>query len=204
MRNEWFDPYIPGSGPLHRLPSSLKLAAALVVMASVVVVPRELPISLLAPAFLLLLAAALSRVSLRRLFLRLLLVEPFAIGVALLALFQPDGLRVFLLLLARSTLCLLCVTLLSATTRFTELLAVLRRLRIPSLFITTLALAYRYLFVLSDEAERMNRARRSRSFGGKRRAEWRTVASIAAHLFTRSTMRAERIYAAMCARGWQP
>jgi cobalt/nickel transport system permease protein len=93
--------------------------------------------------------------------------------------------------------------LLSNTTPFDELLRVLRRARVPALLITTLALMYRYLFVLIDETERMGRARASRTFTRQRRQAWKTLATVIGQLFVRSTERAERIYAAMCARGWK-
>jgi cobalt/nickel transport system permease protein len=93
--------------------------------------------------------------------------------------------------------------LLANTTPFAEILRVLRQLRVPDIFITTLALMYRYLFVLADEAERMKRARQSRTFTHRRWLTWKTLATVIGQLFVRSTERAERIYAAMCARGWR-
>jgi cobalt/nickel transport system permease protein len=72
----------------------------------------------------------------------------------------------------------------------------------PWIFVTLLALMYRYLFVLVDEAERMERARRSRALTDRKSLEWKTTATVISQLFVRSTERAERIYAAMCARGW--
>jgi len=95
------------------------------------------------------------------------------------------------------------VVLLANTTPFSELLPVLRRVRVPALLVTTLALMHRYLFVLADEAERMRRARAARSFTRGRHFAWRALATVAGRLFIRASERAERIYAAMCARGWQ-
>ena len=73
----------------------------------------------------------------------------------------------------------------------------------PALLLTTIALMYRYLFVLIEEAERMQRARTSRTLRARRAHAWRSTAALAGQLFLRSTERAERIYAAMCARGWR-
>ena len=131
-----------------------------------------------------------------------MLLVPFALGVALLALFQPGGTAIFLATLARSTLCLAALLLLSATTRFTDLLATLRRWRVPALLVTTLALLHRYLFVLAEESTRLRRARRSRTFAPGRARAWRSAAGVAGQLFVRASERAERIWAAMCARGW--
>jgi cobalt/nickel transport system permease protein len=62
---------------------------------------------------------------------------------------------------------------------------------------------HRYLFVLVDEGERMRRARASRTFVRRRGHQWQTLATIVGQLFVRASERAERIYAAMCARGWK-
>jgi cobalt/nickel transport system permease protein len=69
--------------------------------------------------------------------------------------------------------------------------------------LTTLALMYRYLPVLGGEARRMSRARASRTFSAQRGISWSNVALVIGQLFIRSTERAERIYLAMCARGWK-
>ncbi len=120
-----------------------------------------------------------------------------------IALLQPDGLRVFLAVLAKSTLSLAAVVLLGATTPFSEVLRALSRFRVPPLLVTVLALLYRYLSVLVEEMGRMQRARRSRTFSRSRWITWRSSATVVGQLFLRTTTRAERIYAAMCARGWR-
>ena len=93
--------------------------------------------------------------------------------------------------------------LLAGTTAFSEILRVLRAIHVPWLLLTTLTLMYRYLFVLADEAQRMRRARLSRTFIHDRWRTWKSLGTVIGQLFVRSTERAERIYAAMCARGWK-
>jgi cobalt/nickel transport system permease protein len=132
-----------------------------------------------------------------------LVLEPFVLGVAILALFQPDGWRLFFILVAKCTLCLLTMSLLSNTTPFSDLLRVLKSWRLPALLVTTLSLMYRYMFVLVDEGQRMSRARMSRTFVPQHYWAWHTLATVVSQLFIRSSERAERIYAAMCARGWK-
>jgi cobalt/nickel transport system permease protein len=197
------EPYEPGSGPLHRLPAGLKSAAALAAVVSIVLLPRGAWLAYGVWAAGLVAVALVAGVRLRRLGLRLLLVEPFALGVALLSLAQPQGPAIFAAVLARGTLCLSVMLLLSATTRFTDILRLLWRLRVPALLVTVLALMYRYLFVLVAESSRLARARRSRTLRGGRVAAWRGSAGVIAELFVRSSERAERIYSAMCARGWK-
>ena len=100
--------------------------------------------------------------------------------------------------------------LLSATTRFPDLLAALQQLRVPKLFVAILGLMWRYLFVISDEASRMLRARTSRSAaaqgaprkGGSIGWRARVTGGMAGSLFLRSLERSDRVYAAMAARGY--
>jgi cobalt/nickel transport system permease protein len=134
---------------------------------------------------------------------RMLVLEFFVLGVALLALLQPGGLAVFAVLFTRSTLSLFTIVLFSNTTPFYKLIELLKKWKAPPLLVTLLALLYRYLFVLIDELERLQRARQSRMLQRNRLQEWRSFATVVAQLFIRSTERAERIYAAMCARGWR-
>jgi cobalt/nickel transport system permease protein len=145
----------------------------------------------------------MSRIPWRFLAWRLVLLEPFVLGVAILALFGPGGWRLFLFLVAKCTLCLLIMVLLSNTTPFSEILRVLKTARMPALLVTTLSLMYRYLFVLVDEAQRMKRARMSRTFSARRSPSWHTLSTVLSGLFLRASERAERIYAAMSARGWR-
>ncbi len=64
-------------------------------------------------------------------------------------------------------------------------------------------LMHRYLFVLGHEAHRMNRARACRTFRNTRRFQWQSLSTVIGQLFIRSADRADRVYAAMCARGWR-
>jgi cobalt/nickel transport system permease protein len=203
MRHDFLDRYSRLDSPIHRVSAAVKLVAAFILVVAVVLLPASRPVFLVAIAAVLVAIAALSRVPGRFLVVRVLLLEPFVLGVALLALFQPGGWRMFLFLVGKCTICLMVMVLLSNTTPFAELLRVLKRLRMPALLVTTLSLMYRYVFVLVDEAQRMKRARMSRTFTPRRRRAWRTMASVVSQLFSRSSERAERIYAAMCARGWR-
>jgi len=203
MLADFLDRHSRSDSVIHRLPAAVKLLAALALVIVVVLWPATHLPYLVIPAAFLAAVAALSRIPPLFLVRRLLLLEPLVLGVALLAVFQPGGWRLVLLLVVRCTLCLLTMILLSNTTPFAELLRVLKAVRAPGLLITTLALMYRYLFVLVDEAHRMRRARMSRTFVPKRERQWRTLATVVSQLFVRASERAERVYAAMCARGWQ-
>jgi cobalt/nickel transport system permease protein len=116
---------------------------------------------------------------------------------------RPGSAADWRLVAARSALCLTAAVLLSETTTLGSILNVLRRIGVPALLITTMALMNRYLFVLADEMVRMRRARASRTFAGGRRFTWQVLATVAGRLFERAAERSDRIYAAMCARGWR-
>ena len=203
MRHDFLDKWSRLDSPIHRAPPGLKLALALATVVTSVVTPLSLWWAFVAISVLLSAAALASRVPPSFLLRRLVLLEPLAAGVAILSAFQPGGAGIALSILVRSTLCLATMVLLTSTTPFADLLRALRALRVPDLLVTVLALMYRYLFVLVDEAERMQRARRSRTFTRRRTHAWESLAALVGQLFVRSTERAERIYAAMCARGWR-
>jgi cobalt/nickel transport system permease protein len=203
MRHDFLDRYSRLESPIHRLPTLVKLLGAFGIVAATVSVPFTHAWFFVIEAGLLLLLSALTSIPWRFIFGRLILLEPFALGIAFMALLQENGGMVFLSILVKSTLCLFTVILLSNTTPFSNMLQTLKQLGVPRLLVTILALLYRYLFVLIDEAERLNRARTSRTFAKSRRKRWHMLASLIGQLFVRSTERAERIYAAMTARGWK-
>ncbi len=187
----------------HRLPAASKLGAALVIIVATVLAPIRWQPWFFGVAVALVLMAGLSRLPLFFLFRRMLVLSPFVLGVVLVNAFHPAGRDRWLAVAVKSVLCLLTVILVSNTTPFSQILRVLKSIRVPSLLITTIALMHRYLFVLMDESERMRRARASRTFTRGRRFHWNTLATVVGQLFIRASERAERIYDAMCARGWK-
>jgi cobalt/nickel transport system permease protein len=203
MNLQLLDSYSRLDSPIRRLPSGLKLILAVGGVIMTVLLPLRFWEFHAAWSLLLIAVVLASRIPAGFLIKRLLILEPLVIGVAMLAWFQPNGGRVFFGLVVKSSLCLFTMVLLSNTTPFADLVSILRRLPTPPLLVTTLALMYRYLFVLVDEAERMKRARASRTFRPGHRRTWKDLGSLVAQLFIRSSERAERIYAAMCARGWK-
>lgn len=202
MRNDFLDRYSRLDSPVHCLPAALKLVAAVALVVATVLVPPPGLLPLAGIALLLFAIAVLSGIPLWFLARRILLLEPFVLGVAVLALFQPGGWRLLVFFVVRSTVCLTAMVLLANTTPFADLLRVLKAARVPALLVTTMSLMARFVFVLFDEVGRMKRARASRTFTRRRIRAWQSAATVASQLFIRSSERADRIYAAMCARGW--
>lgn len=99
-----------------------------------------------------------SRLPLLYVFKRVMLIE---LSVA------REGLLVFANVSTKAIICSLALILLSSTTGFINLLRGLQTLRMSRVLLMTLSFAYRYLFVLIDEAMRMWRARNRRNYGGR-------------------------------------
>ena len=188
---------------VSRLPAAFKLGVALAMIVGTVLAPPTAIGWFAGMALLLVVAVALSRLPLLFLLKRLAWLSPFILSVALVNALQPEARGSWRAVAVKSTICLLTIIVVSNTTPFSRILRVLKVAHVPGLLITTIALMHRYLFVLVEEAERMRRARASRTFKRQRRARWQALSTVVGQLFVRSSERAERIYDAMCARGWK-
>ncbi|MCC7364229.1 MAG: cobalt ECF transporter T component CbiQ [Dehalococcoidia bacterium] len=119
-----------------------------------------------------------------------------------------EGVRLVATIMLKSWVSVQAATLLVFSTTFHDLVHGLERLRLPKLMVAVISLMYRYLAVLTGEAQRMMRARQARSAelpGAKRvSTAWRAkvVGHMVGSLFIRSYERSERIYLAMQARGY--
>jgi len=200
--------------PAHRLDPRAKLLATLAFVVAVVSFPKY-EVSALAPfVFFPLLLAAAGNVPLRLIARRVAIVSPFAIMIGL---FNPlidrapgivvgpveisAGWLSFASILARFALTMSAVLVLTATTSFPALCQGLTALRVPRAFVVQLLFLYRYLFLLAEESGRLRRARDLRGLGARGRT-LRVAAAALGVLFMRTLDRAERIYQAMAARGF--
>jgi cobalt/nickel transport system permease protein len=181
------------------------LAAAWLVLVAVSVLSRIGPVRMVRGSFIALpfIVAALPLLFTRK-------GDP--IGTVDLWLFDltlsGEGLRMVLTIMLKSWVSVQAATLLVFTTPFHDLLEGLARLRLPALMVAIISLMYRYLAVLTGEANRMMRARASRAavVPGARRpgTVWqaRVVGNMVGALFIRSYERSERVYLAMQSRGY--
>jgi cobalt/nickel transport system permease protein len=88
-----------------------------------------------------------------------------------------------------------------AGTGMPALCAALKRLGVPRVFTVQLLFLHRYLFVLAGEALSMATARQLRA-GAQARMSLAVYASLLGHLLLRAFERAQRVHAAMLARGF--
>lgn len=200
--------------PLHRIDARMKTLTALVFIVVVMSFPRG-AVSALMPLFLYPLALMrLGAIPPRALLRKMLFAAPFAVAVGL---FNPvfdrqpvlvlgpvamsGGWLSFASILIRFVLTVGAALLLVACTGMHRLCAGLERLGVPRVLVVQLLFLYRYLFLIADEGGRMLRGMELRS-AGQRRLRFRVYGSLVGHLLLRSLARAERIYKAMLARGF--
>ena len=179
----------------------LKLGAALLMIIAVAALPQDQAVFGLVALPALLLCAIYARVDLKSLLARAAKVVPFLLGMAALSFAQHHRLEMFLGTLLKTSVSVFTLQLLAATTPLPELLRTLRSLHLPEVLCSTIGLLDRYWLLIVDESRRMRRARAGRTLRSSRWATWRAHAHSIGLLFVRATSRAERVEAAMRARG---
>lgn len=103
---------------------------------------------------------------------------------------------------AKATLGFSITLVLGATTRPSDLLRALERLRAPRVLTAIAGFMVRYADVLTTDVRRMRIAREARGYDPRWLWQARAVASTAGTLFIRTYERGERVYNAMLARGF--
>ena len=187
------------SSPLHARDPLAKLAALLAFLLALSTTPARAQIAFLGYAALIGAAMAGSRLPLGGLVRRAALVLPFSATFSLITWLSGEPERA-LALAEKSFLSGLAALLLIATTPLTPLLAALESLRMPRLLILVVQFLYRYLFVISEQAQHMRLAAQSRGASGSR--GFTAAAGALSVLFARSWERSDGIYRAMLSRGF--
>jgi cobalt/nickel transport system permease protein len=95
-----------------------------------------------------------------------------------------------------------CLYYLALSTPMVDLLAVLRKLKIPRLMVELMGLIYRFIFVFLEMADTMFTAQNSRLGYAGVSSGYRSLAALASSLFIRSYQRADELYIALEARGY--
>lgn len=207
--------YLPGESVAHRLAPEVKIACAVVAGFAVVATPREHFAAFGFYLLVLAVVATLARVPVGWYARRAVIELPFVLLACLLP-FVGAGARTDVVgvpvsvagtlagwnILAKGTLGVLTALTLAATTPSSELLLGLRRLRVPAVCTTIMALMLRYVGVIVAEAKAMRTARICRGDNPRLLAQVGATARGVGMLFLRSYERGERVHRAMLARGW--
>jgi cobalt ECF transporter T component CbiQ len=119
--------------------------------------------------------------------------------------FTTQGLTGAALIVTRVATSVSLVVLLTLTTPWTRLLAGLRALAVPRIFILVIGMAYRYIFLLLATVTEMYEARRSRTLAASKhdRSARRFVAASAGALFGKANHLSEEVHQSMVARGYR-
>lgn len=210
----YMDTLAAGNSILHRMDPRAKLVTTAAFIAAVVSFDKYAVAELVPffsfPVFLVILGGLPAGY----IFKKVLLVSPFAILVGMLnpvfdrsviynigSICVSGGWASFTSILLRFALTVSSALILISLTGFNSVCLALEKFRIPRPFIVQLMFLYRYMFVLTEESERMARARAARTLSGKA-MDLKTFASAIGYLLLRTLSRAERVYRAMFCRGF--
>jgi len=209
VKHSYLDRYSNLDSAIHKADPRLKISVALLFVLFIILTnPRNL-LEFTLYGLIIASLIAISRVPSLFIIKRSLMIIPFVILIALFLLFDHSGVRaeytgsiLFRGIVIKSYLAILILILLSSTTSFPSLLQGLQSLKLSKVFILLLSFMYRYIFLLLDEAMRLTRGKKSREFGTGRWRQIKTTVSLIGILFIRTFERGERVYSAMCSRGF--
>jgi cobalt/nickel transport system permease protein len=194
-----------GRSAIHRIDARWKVVATVALVITTVAVPLAYWPAYLVLGGLAMGLYAVSRLPVGYLLKRLAVAMPLVVLVAAgapLSRGLDGGFAFAAQIVIRALLALTFMVTLVGTTPYDKLLGALERLGMPRTLIWVLAFMYRYMFVLVDELARMRQAKAARSFRRNWWMELQVMGDFVGVLFVRAFERAERVYAAMCARGW--
>jgi cobalt/nickel transport system permease protein len=227
MRQSLFsDDVAVRDGLLQRIDARVKLVSVFVLLLSAAFVRNPIVLAGLYASSLVL--AAASRLSMRFFVARVWLFIPIFTGIVVIpATFSfithgqivvplgtwfgspvgltQQGLTAAALIVMRVATSISLVVLVTITTPWPRLLAALRALLVPSMFILVIGMAYRYLFHLLGSVSDMFTARKARTVGreGDTRRDRAFVASSAGALFGKAHALSEEVHMAMVSRGYR-
>jgi len=209
------DTLAKGDSALHDLDPRAKLITTLVFIVTVVSFGKY-ELSALIPFFIFpMVQIAVGGLPLTYLLRKVMIVAPFAIFIGIFnpfldreILFRMASINIsggwvsYLSILMRFVLTVTTALTLIALTGFNTVCLALEKLGAPRPFVVQLLFLYRYIFVLTDEAARLVRARSLRVFESKGMG-FKPFVSILGHLLLRTLDRAQRVHLAMRCRGFE-
>ena len=211
------EPFAIGDSMIHRLDPRIRVALT-VLYAFVVALSYQFPV-LIAALVLSLILIVISRVSIKEVFKRIVIVNilvfllwlvlPFTFKgeiltrIGFFAVYRP-GIVLAGQITIKSNAILLAFIALIATMSFPTLGHAMHRLRVPGKIVHLMLMTYRYIFVIQQEYLRLIRAAKIRGFRpGTNVHAYRTFAYVIGMLFVRASSRAEKVHQAMLCRGFK-
>jgi cobalt/nickel transport system permease protein len=205
---------------LHNVDSRIKLIV-LILTILFAVTTTNYTILLILEIYLIILLI-ISRIPLKQAFIKVLIILPFGLFIAL---FQPfiqpgdvlyslpfginitlQGLQFAQLLLSRLVISVTSIVLFSFITPMQSIAEAFRRLHMPNEFAMIFSLFVRFIFLFYDEFESIRQAQSSRCFGltNKTPYKWKVkqYGYLFLMMFIRSYEQGESVYNSMASRGY--
>lgn len=204
MHHVLVDRWSQGATALHRRDPRAKILALLVFLIVLATTPANAGVTLCIDGALLLSGILIGALPVLNLLLRAAAVLPFSLTFGLISWVAGDSWRA-IGLVEKSYLSAVAVLLLVGTTPLPLLLNGLESLGAPRLLVLVAQFLYRYLFVISEQAQHMRLAaacRQGTAHAASRKSRFRAAAGALAVLFTRSYHRADGIHRAMISRAF--
>ncbi len=206
MHHVVLDRWSRGASVIHRRDARAKTVATLMFLVALATAHRSFLTVGLGYFAILVAVMIAARLPLGAALARAAVVLPFTAVFAVISLAAGEPLAA-MALVEKSYLSALAVLVLLSTTPLPELLHGLEHMGVPRYLLMVVQFLYRYLFVISEEAQHMRAAAQAKSASMRRvlfdRSKFGAAAGALGVLFARSYAHADGIHQAMLARGFQ-
>ena len=205
---------------LHNIDSRIKLIVLIITILFAVTSTNYIVFIIL--EIYLISLIAISRISLKDALIRVLLILPFGLFIAI---FQPfvhpgqvlytlhlginitlEGIEFAELLMARLTISVTSIVLFSYITPMKDIAEAFRRLHVPNEFAMIFSLFVRFIFLFYDELNSIRQAQASRCFALSNNTPYmwkvKQIGYLFLMMFLRAYERGETVYASMASRGY--
>ena len=204
MHHVLMDQWSRGRSPLHERDARAKILALLIFLIVLATTAPQAYTTLAIDAAVLAAAILIARLPFFNLLARAAVVLPFSLIFGAITWMMGNSVRA-LGLIEKSYLSTVSVLIVVGTTPLASLLHGMESLGAPRLLTLLAQFLYRYLFVISEQAQHMRIAAASRQGTHEQRhrqSRMHAAGGALAVLFARSYQRAEGIHRAMLARGF--
>ena len=202
MHHVLLDRWSQSASPLHARDPRAKIVVLVVFLVALAITPAPDYLAIGIQASLLITGILIAGLPFFGILARAMVVLPFSLTFGLMSWLAGEPGRAAALI-EKSYLSTLAVLLVVGTTPLPRLLAGMEALGVPRTLVLVAQFLYRYLFVISEQAQHMRVAAACRQGSGQnRRPRFRAAAGALAVLFARSYQRAEGIHRAMLARAF--
>ncbi|MDL1970481.1 MAG: cobalt ECF transporter T component CbiQ [Candidatus Desulfofervidaceae bacterium] len=211
------EPFANGNSFIHNLDPRIRILFAFF-FAIIVATTWHLS-ALLWAFFFVVVVFVLTKLNMRDILKRILVVNTFIVLLVIILPFSYPGQVIYALgpltltkqgffyalyIFLKSNLILTCVILLLSTTSIFSLAHALHHLHVPSKLVQLIFFTFRYIHVIYRQYQKLMRAAKLRCFTPKTNIyTYKTYAYLVASLLIKSYDRSERVYKAMVCRGFQ-